>query len=167
MTICKARGNGPNCGRGVLDGTLGKLPSWKELSSIEQAAQDRGWGTITGGNEKMSRCGTLGTWFSSGLGSAGLVLGLGDLKGLSQLKQFLSAALPVGNSQLADEAKRVWKFSLWALWKMDWRESKREALDLWWEISAWVLKPGLLCVHWKPVCYIRVHTACFFCWSSL
>lgn len=55
----------------------------------------------------MSRCGTLGTWFSSGLGSAGLVLGLGDLKGLSQLKQFLSVALPVGNNQLADEAKRV------------------------------------------------------------
>lgn len=67
------------CARRGLDGVLWKISSPKALSS---AAQGSGGITIPGTDLKMSWC-PLGTWFS-----AGLMVGLDDLRDLFQAKRF-------------------------------------------------------------------------------
>jgi len=73
-----------SCGRGGLDWTLGKISSWKGLSSNGTGCP----GVIIPGVFKR-RVGMwyLGTWFSVGLGSIRFTVELDDVEGLIQPKR--------------------------------------------------------------------------------
>lgn len=63
------------CARGGLDWISGRDSSPKKLSSPEQQ-----WSHCSWRDFKDTWMQHLGTWFSGGIGSAGLMVGLGDLR---------------------------------------------------------------------------------------
>jgi len=84
---------GSSCARGGLDWLVGKLASPKELSSIATVCpgmwlSDHPWIYL-----KDLEMWCLGTWFSGGLGSVRLMVGLSDLKVLFQPKWFYDSMI--------------------------------------------------------------------------
>ena len=73
---------------GGLDWVWGKLSSPKWLSSFWTGCPGKRLSHHSWRYLKDACMWLLGTWFSGGLGSAGLMLGLNDFKGLFQPKQF-------------------------------------------------------------------------------
>lgn len=78
-----------NCAKGGLDWKLGKMSSLKECPALAQLLRAVVESPSLEGFKGQADV-ALGTWFSGGLG-AGLMAGLNDHRGLSQLKQFYEA----------------------------------------------------------------------------
>ena len=68
-----------SCAKGVSSWILGKISLRKSNEALEQAAHGDGGDTPPGGVQEMWRCGT------EGHGGDGLMVGLDDLSGLSNL----------------------------------------------------------------------------------